>query len=119
VNEHYGIRGIVLLWFPIVGPIAAWAVHIVGEAALTRYTCNASGTDWTVDALTAATLLVAALGTWLAWRLMRVSAAEDAPDVAGRHLFIGRLGVLVGVTNLLVIALEHVYFVGLHSVRCA
>jgi hypothetical protein len=119
VNEHYGLRGIVLLWFPIVGTIAAWAVHIVGIAALTRYTCNASGSDWMVDALTVGCVLVAAVGTWLAWRLMRVSAAEDGADVAGRHLFLGRFGVLVGATNLLVIVLEHVYFVGLHSVRCA
>jgi hypothetical protein len=119
VNEHYGARGVALLWFPIVGPIAAWAVHIVGVAALARYTCNRPGSDWTVDGLTVACLLVAGLGTWLAWRLTRVAAAEDGPDVAGRHLFLGRLGLLLGASNLLVIALEHVYFVGLHSSGCA
>jgi hypothetical protein len=118
-QEHYGVRGIALLWFPIVGPIAAWAVHIVYLASIVRFTCTEPTATWTIHAVTAATVAVAVLGTYLAWRLTRVAADEAGPGVAGRHLFLGRLGLIVGVVNVAVILLEELYVVGLHSVRCA
>jgi hypothetical protein len=55
----------------------------------------------------------------LAWRLTRVATTEDADDVAGRHLFLGRLALLVGAANVVVILLEELYAIGFHPVRCA
>ncbi|MCU1376161.1 MAG: hypothetical protein JWO68_3447 [Actinomycetia bacterium] len=117
--EHYGLRGVVLLWFPLVAPIAAWAVHIVFIASIARFTCTRPSSTWTIHAVTAATLVVCAVAMALAWRLTRVATTEDADDVAGRHLFLGRLALLVGAANVVVILLEELYAIGFHPVRCA
>ena len=118
-HEHYGLRGVVLLWFPVVGPIAAWAVHLVYLASIVQFTCNAPSSTWTIHAMTVAMVAVAGLATYLSWRLTRVAAAEDGTGVAGRHLFLGRLGLIIGAVNIAVILLEELYVVGLHQVRCA
>jgi hypothetical protein len=117
--EYYGLRGVLYLWFPIVGPIAAWTVHILYISSIARFTCTDPTATWTIHAVTAATLIVAGAATLLAWRLTRVSGPEDADDVAGRHLFLGRLGLAIGAVNILVIVLEELYAIGFHPVRCA
>jgi hypothetical protein len=119
-SELRGLRGVVLLWFPFVGPIAAWAVHLVYIAAIARFTCTRPTSTWTIHAVTAATLVVAGAATSLSLRLVRQGGDDEGADTtAARHLFLGRLGLLVGVVNILVIVLEELYAIGFHPVRCA
>jgi hypothetical protein len=117
--EYYGLRGVLYLWFPIVAPIAAWAVHILYISSIARYTCTRPTATWTIHAVTAATLVIAGVATFMAWRLTRVRAPEHADDPGGRHLFLGRLGLAIGAINILVILLEELYAIGFHPVRCA
>jgi hypothetical protein len=118
-RELYGLRGVVFLWFPIVGPIAAWAVHVLYIASIARYTCNVPSSNWTTHAVTAACLAVCAVALFLAWRLTHHAVDEGADSTAGRHLFLGRLAIIVTIVNILVIVLEELYAIGFHPVRCA
>jgi hypothetical protein len=118
-RELYGFKGVVFLWFPFVGPIAAWTVHVLYIASIARFTCNEPASSWTTHAVTVACLVVAGAGTFLAWRLSRLDTDEAGNTTAGRHLFLGRLGIIVGLTNILVIVLEELYTIGFHPVRCA
>lgn len=117
-QDLYGLRGVVFLWFPIVGPIAAWTVHLLFIISFARYSCTEPGTAWTIHLVTAVCLAVAGLGTFLGWRLTRTTAGEGTETVGGRHLFLGRLALICGALNLTVIGLEELYAIGFHSVRC-
>ena len=99
-------------WFPIVGSIAAWAVHLVALASLVRYTCNAPAHAWTLHAFTAGCLVVAGAALLFAIRLARAGAARS------RDVFLGQVSVLVVVINIALIALEEVYVVALHGHTC-
>jgi hypothetical protein len=117
-TDLYGLKGVALLWFPLFGSIGAWTVHILYIASTARLTCTQPGTEWRTHAVTAVTLVVAGVATALGWRLTRTSEAEDAESVGGRHLLLGRLAVIVGLVNILLIGLEELYVIGFHSVRC-
>ncbi|MCU1379896.1 MAG: hypothetical protein JWN29_2879 [Acidimicrobiales bacterium] len=120
--EFYGLRGVVHLWFPLVAPIAAWTVHILYISSIARFTCTEPTTTWTIHAVTAATLAVCGVAMLLAWRVTKGSAAEHEDevedDVVGRHLFLGRLALVIGAINVIVIILEELYAIGFHPVRC-
>jgi hypothetical protein len=106
------ISGGLVRWFPIVGSIGAWAVHIVALAALARYTCTAPGREWVLHAITAGCLAVALLALLLSIRLARVD--HDRRGEA----FLGRVSILVVTANIALIALEEVYVVALHGHSC-
>jgi hypothetical protein len=50
--------------------------------------------------------------------LHRSEGDEDSDDEGGRAQFLARLGLLIGVVNFALIALEEVYLVVLGSRRC-
>ena len=99
-------------WFPLVGSIAAWAVHIVALASLVQLTCNTSGREWVLHAITAACLGVAAAALVLAVRLAR--RVDSREGLA----FFGRVSVLVAGINIALIVLEEVYVVAFHGHSC-
>ena len=99
-------------WFPLVGSIAAWAVHIVALASLVQSTCNTAGRDWLLHAITAACLAVAVAALVLAIRLSR------RVDTGAGLAFFGRVSVLVASINIALIVLEEVYVVALHGHTC-
>jgi hypothetical protein len=106
------ISGGMTRWFPIVGSIGAWAVHLVALASLVRYTCNAPAKAWTLHAVTIGCLVVAGAALVLAVRLMRAGAGRR------RDVFLGQVSALVALINIALIALEEVYVVALHGHTC-
>jgi len=112
------VRNLVGTWFPVFGSIPAWAAHLVFLAALTRYSCSVPESRWTLHAITAATLAVAVLATLLSLRLVRGGAEETSPEEPGRLAFLGRLGLLIGATDVLLIVLEEAYVLGLSGHSC-
>jgi hypothetical protein len=112
------VRNLVLTWFPVFGSIPAWAAHVVFIAALARYTCNDPSVSWTLHAITAATLAMAALAMLMAGRMVRAGGDETSPEEAGRLAFLGRLGLLIGGTDVLLIVLEEIYVLGLRGHFC-
>jgi hypothetical protein len=117
------VRNLVWTWFPVFGSIPAWAAHVVFIAALTRYSCTEPSTRWTLHAITAATLAVAVLATVMCLRMIRGDAngnvpEETSPEEPGRQAFLGRLGLIIGGTDVLLIVLEELYVVGFTGRSC-
>ena len=112
------VRNLALIWFPVFGSIPAWAAHLTFLAALTRYTCTVPSAAWTLHAITAATLAVAVLATLMAGRMVRGGGDETSPEEPGRVAFLGRLGLLIGGTDVLLIVLEEIYVLGLSGHHC-
>ncbi len=112
------VRNLVVTWFPVFGSIPAWAFHLLALTALTRYSCNVTSTRWTLHAITAATLAMAALATAMSARMVHVGGDEASPEGPGRLAFLGRLGLILGATDVLLIVLEEIYVLGLAGHSC-
>jgi hypothetical protein len=103
-------RGL-FVWYAAFGSVGAWTVHLVYEASAVRWTHNSPRWEWTLHAVTVATVLATLLAMALAYRLTRVAAGADESSTAdaGQLLFLGRLGLLVGTIDLALIVLEGAY----------
>jgi hypothetical protein len=99
-------RQLLLGWAATVVPIGAWMVHLTGEAALVRVTCEHRDIEWVMHALTAATALVC-----LACLAIGVSYARRPAEAPGNGAFrfLGVLAASVAFVNLLVIVWEGAY----------
>ena len=111
-------RGLRVAWV-FGGSTAAWMAHLFFASSFVRYSCNAHGTLWYQHLVTALCALVAAHATWVAVGLYREGRgdSEDAGTAAGANNFIGVVGIIVGLTNLLLILAEG-SFVGLIHQAC-
>lgn len=107
-------RGMTAVWFGFaIGP-AAWAVHIVGQAALVAFSCNAPRWSWTLHLLTVVTAVPTAVGLALCLAAIRRSAdPEDAPSPSGRTRFVAAVGALTAAISLALILWEgsYVFFI--------
>jgi hypothetical protein len=99
--RHRGLR----VAYAIGGSTAAWMAHLFFASSYVRYSCNAHGSGWAQHVVTAICALVAAHATWVAYGLHREGQAdaEDAGTPSGANNFIGLVGIIVGLTNLLLI----------------
>lgn len=115
------IREAILRWYALLGGIGAWAIHLLVLASIVRLSCNAHRYEWVMHVTTVVCAVLTLAAIALSVRVVRAGAgpdAEDADTEGGRNAFLGRLGVLVGLFNLALIALEELYVVVLHSKRC-
>jgi hypothetical protein len=109
------------LWYPIIGPLAAWGVHLVGESALVRSAQTHHWVIWAMHGLTVAMGLAAALGIVIAYRLTRaghdVEGGQRSGAAAGRTAFMGWMGLYTAAFNLLLIVGEElvIVWVRLHA----
>lgn len=114
-----GVREAILVWYGVLGGIGAWTIHLVFFAAYVRYTCNRSGSLWLMHAITVVTLAMTAVSIALCGRMLRSSAGDEASDEeGGRAQFLARLGLMIGVINFVLIAVEQVYLMVLNARRC-
>jgi hypothetical protein len=98
------------LWYGFsVGP-AAWAAHLVGDAALVRYACNDRGVHWWLHGLTVATAVPTIIGLAICLRVAQsISDPEDAPSPEGRTRFLAIVGAYTAAISLALILLEGAY----------
>jgi hypothetical protein len=97
------------IWYPLFAPVVLWMIHLVGLAAVVRESCLVPAHDWTMHGLTIVTGAGTIAGALLAWRLMAAnnSGTDDSADTErGRLRFLGLLGLIVALTNLLLILAE-------------
>jgi hypothetical protein len=114
-----GIRDAVLVWYALLGSIGAWTIHLVLFAAYVRFSCNAPGSSWVMHVATAVTLAMTVVAMWLCRRMMRSAEGDESSDEeGGRAQFIARMGLMIGVLNFALIALEEIYLIVLNSRRC-
>jgi hypothetical protein len=88
-------------WYAVVAPIVAWLVHLCAEASLVQHTCNSSGTQWPMHAVTAVCVVATLSAMAVA---LRIAQAPSSP-----WRFIGLLGVILAGANLALIVLEGSY----------
>ncbi|HVT77621.1 MAG TPA: hypothetical protein VHD87_11380 [Acidimicrobiales bacterium] len=100
------------LWYPLLGTTGLWMLHLVSEAALTRTTCTGSTRVWVLHLITAVTAAGALAGAGLA------SVPLRRGELVDYKRFLGQLGVLVSLTNALLILGEGLMVVALGSHRC-
>jgi hypothetical protein len=109
------LRAGVQIWYALLGPIAAWTIHLVGLASLVQLTCNHPNYEWAQHGLTVVTLAMVAVAMVLSARLARTSP----DDIENQGLrFLGQLGLLIGATNGLLIVLEEIYVFAFHTRAC-
>jgi hypothetical protein len=110
--------GLFAIWFPIVGSIAAWAVHLVGEASLVRSAQVHPWVVWVMHGLTVATAAVCVACIAIAWRSTRLGArvlgGERSGAMEGRASFLGWLGVYIASFNLALILAEELIILELN-----
>lgn len=113
--RHRGLK----VAYVIGGSTGAWMAHLFFASSFVRYSCNAGGVDWAQHLFTAFCALICVHATWVAYGLHRDGRtdAEDAGTTSGANNFIGLVGILVGLTNLLLILAEG-SFVGLIHQAC-
>lgn len=95
-----------MIWFAVLGGIAAWLVHLIATASLVAAACPHHPVLWVVHTVTAITLLVTAAAMTMSWRLR---FAADEP-----RRFLGDLGMLLNATNLALILLEGSFVLFIH-----
>jgi hypothetical protein len=99
--------------------VPAWAVHLVFEAAMVHFTNEHHGWEWTLHAATIFTAMLTIAGIAICWDLFRraeharrnappLADEDDSSDIALSR-FLGMLGVIVGVANLVLILVEGFY----------
>lgn len=110
--------GLFTIWFPIVGSIAAWAIHLVGEASLVRSAQLHPWVVWVMHGLTVATGAIAVACIAIAWRATRLGArvhgGERSGAMEGRASFLGWVGVYVASFNLALILAEELIILELN-----
>ena len=104
----------------LFAPALAWTVHLLGAVTISEWACLAGWgqaivlgialLSWVLIALTLATVLVAAVGVWLAYRAASGQPPWDEPRSAIAHneLFLARVGVWAGAMFLLVILAQSI-----------
>ncbi|HJP66518.1 MAG TPA: hypothetical protein VKA30_09480 [Actinomycetota bacterium] len=115
------IRDAVLVWYAVLGGIAAWTIHLMFLTSFVQFTCNAHDYVWVMHLVTLGTLAMTAVAMLLCWRMMRTPAStrdESSDTEGGRALFLGRLGLIIGACNFALIAVEGSYVFALASRRC-
>jgi hypothetical protein len=113
--RHRGIR----VAYVFAGSTGAWMAHLFFASSFVRYSCNAGGVDWAQHLSTAFFAIVCIHAAWVAYGLYREGRTdpEDAGTSMGATNFIGVVGIIVCLTNLLLILGEG-SFVGLIHGGC-
>jgi hypothetical protein len=111
--RHRGIR----VAYVFAGSTGAWMAHLIFASSFVRYSCNAGGVDWAQHLFTALMALVCIHAAWVAYGLHREGRAdpEDAGTSMGANNFIGVAGILVCLTNLLLILSEGSFVALIHQ----
>jgi hypothetical protein len=104
------------VWYAVSAPIAAWAVHLTALAALVEFSYDHRGGTFWMHLTTAITGTATVIAMALSYVMVRrAGATEDDPGRGGRIRFLGELGLVIGVVNLALIALEEIYLDVLHG----
>jgi hypothetical protein len=104
------------LWYGFaVGP-AAWAAHLMGQAAFVRYACNDPEWHWALHLMTAVTAVPTIAGMVICLGMARrIADAEDAGTAPGRTRFLALLAAFTAAISLALILLEGSYVLFISS----
>lgn len=91
--------------YVFAGSTGAWMAHLFFASSFVQYSCNAHGTLWYQHVATAVAAAICIHAAWIAYGLHKEGSTdtEDAGTRFGANNFIGLVGILVALTNLLLI----------------
>src|SRR5207302_1903344 len=98
-----------LVWLALIGPIAAWTIHLSALAAMIQLTCDHPNVEWVLHGLTIGLGLFTIACMAIAWRTMHLPNGEEAGTTRANIRFLSRVAFLVAAINLLLIAAEGIY----------
>jgi hypothetical protein len=113
-----GLHRIVTVWFALLGSTGAWIVHLMALSSLSPSACGHHSARLAMHLITAGCLVAALASTGLAARLAGRPLADDDDSHPSQHRFIGLLGVLLGVINVVLIVAEELDVVALAGRHC-
>ncbi len=101
----------VTIWFALLGGLAAWIIHLLAFVSLADLSTRSSSVRWAMHGITAATLAMTVAALALSVRLARDAGDVDESErnSRGRSRFIGLMGIVIGIINFMLIALEELY----------
>lgn len=107
----YVAHGRFFMWIVVLAGMGAWTVHLVGEAALVRLSCNNSSYRLLMHGITLVTAAVTAGAMALCISFVRRAGShgDEADTVDGRTRFLGVFGALINGISLALILLEGFY----------
>ena len=98
-----------LVWFSVIGGIAAWMFHLVLFASIVEFV-HTHGWFWVFYAGNAIAILLTLAAGYLSFLLyQRGKDDEGAGTPQGRMRFLGAMGLLVNGANLMLILAEGTY----------
>ncbi len=99
-----------LVWYPLLGSLAAWIIHLLAFVSLAKLSTDRSGARLAMHGITAVTLAMVVVAAVLSVRLARKSSGDpDGREEAARDRFIGLMGLAFAVANGSLIVLEELY----------
>jgi hypothetical protein len=104
-TEHVAGGGL-RIWVAILAPVGLWTVHFMACVSLVRLACLDSRWTWVMHGTTVATAVPTVACIGLSWGILARGRRADAGHPATQTRFLGRLGLLVGLINLVLILLE-------------
>lgn len=113
-----GLRRIVTVWFALLGATGAWIVHLMALSSLSPSSCDHRSARLAMHLITAGCLVVALASTGLAAKLAGRSGPDDESGDRSQHRFLGLLGVLLGVVQIILIVAEELDVVALAGRHC-
>jgi hypothetical protein len=97
------------MWFPVVAGVGTWTVHLLALSSLAGLACLHPSVMWVMHGITVACVLVTVVAIVMAARMARVGDDADEATTTSRTVFLGQLGVMIGVINLALILVEGIY----------
>ena len=113
-----GLRRVVTVWFALLGSTGAWIVHLMALSSLSPSACEHRSARLAMHLVTAGCLVVALASTGLAARLAGRAGPDHDGDERSQHRFVGLLGVLLGVVQIVLIVAEELDVVALAGRHC-
>jgi hypothetical protein len=120
-TAHRGLGHGPLLWFALVGGLAAWIAHVGIEITLAAVSHGRPNVIALMNAATVATALVAILSMVAGFAVVRSAGwrpghdeaigASDVATTSARIYFLGWFAVAMGAINLVLIVAEGLYVV--------
>jgi hypothetical protein len=96
-----------VLWFATFASPATWLIHLVAEASLVRLHEQHPPVVWLMHGLTVVLALVVLLGMRISWSYAHIAGDDEGVATpAGRTVFLGWVGLVIGALSLLLIVYE-------------
>ena len=112
------VRSAVTVWFALLGSTGAWIIHLMALSSLAPSGCGHPGARLSMHLVTAGCLVIAGASLALSVRLAGRPTDDADSSPRSQHRFLGLLGALMGVIQIVLIVAEELDVVALAGRHC-